>query len=99
MEQESISSYRELTNLDHYPKFEGQTRDPIEATYSDVDDYFGENNQPELYCREETESVKFDRFDKFEQSVEKLKKLLIKFDDVENHLFLCSFLWFNVQKN
>ena len=87
MEQESISFYRELTNLDHYPKFEGQTRDPIEVTYSDVDDYFGEDNQPELYCPEETESVKFDRFDKFEQSIEKFKKILLKFDDIENHLF------------
>ena len=46
-EQES-SFYRELTNLEHYPKFANQTRYPIEATYEEQD-YFGEDSQPELY--------------------------------------------------
>ena len=35
---ESISFYRDLTNLNHYPKFQGQTRNPAEATYSNVED-------------------------------------------------------------
>lgn len=61
----------EIDNLDHYPKFFGQTRNPIEATYADVEDYFGEDEQPELYYPEDRDSVKFDRFDKFEQNVEK----------------------------
>lgn len=61
----------EIDNLEHYPKFCGQTRNPIEATYADVEDYFGEDEQPELYCPEDRDSVKFDRFDKFEQNVEK----------------------------
>lgn len=35
IEQESRSFYRDLTNLEHYPKFANQTRDPIEATYEE----------------------------------------------------------------
>ena len=44
IEQESINFYRDLTNLDHYPKFVGQTRDPIEATCSETEHYFGEKD-------------------------------------------------------
>ena len=40
MEQQSINVYRDLKNLNHYPKFETQTKNPIDATYSDVDSYF-----------------------------------------------------------
>ena len=36
VEQESISVHRDLTNLEHYPKFKGQTRNPLDATYSGV---------------------------------------------------------------
>ena len=49
VEQESIDFYRDLTNLNHYPKFANQTRDPIEATYSDTESYFREDDQSELY--------------------------------------------------
>ena len=41
IEQESIHFYRDLTNLDHYPKFVGQARNPIETKSTDTDDYFG----------------------------------------------------------
>ena len=86
VEQESISVHRDLTNLEHYPKFKGQTRNPLDATYSGVHNYFGEDEQPELYNPENRNFVEFDRFDKFEQNVKKLKNTLLKFDGVENHL-------------
>ena len=37
MEEESISFSKDLTNLNRYPKFKGQTRNLIDATYSDVE--------------------------------------------------------------
>lgn len=43
--QESISFYRQRDpqNLNDYPKFDNQTRNPIEAVYSDIESYFGED--------------------------------------------------------
>lgn len=43
--QESISFYRQRDpkNLSDYPKFDNQTRNPIEAVYSDIESYFGED--------------------------------------------------------
>ena len=53
-----VSFYRERErerdpqNLDNYPKFYGQTRNPIEAIYSDTEKYFGEDDQAELFAPE-----------------------------------------------
>ena len=87
IEQESISFYRDLNNLEHYPKFENQTSNPIDATCSDTESYFGEDNQPELYDPEEQDNVTFDLFKDFKKCAEKFLKILISFDDVKNHLF------------
>ena len=87
IEQESISFYRDLNNLEHYPKFKNQTRNPIDAPYSDTESYFGEDTQPELYDPEEGDNVTFDLFKDFKKCAEKCKKTLLSFDDVENHLF------------
>ena len=84
MEEESISFSKDLTNLNRYPKFKGQTRNLIDATYSDVESYFGEDEQSELYAPENRDTVEFD---KFEKSAENLKKTLLRSDEVENHLF------------
>lgn len=98
VEQESIRVHRDLTNLEYYPKFKGQARSPLDATYSGVHNYFGEDEQPELYNPENRNFVEFDRFDKFEQNVEKLKNTLLKFDGVENHLFFAVIYGLMYQK-
>ena len=87
--EESISFYRERDplNVNDYPKFHGQTRDPIEAIFSDTESYFGEDNQPELFAPEDRQGVHFDRFKGFEKSAENFLKSLLKFEDVDNHLF------------
>ena len=84
IEGEGISFYKDLTNLNHYPKFQGQTKNPIEATYLDVESYFGEVEQPEPFAPENRDNVEFD---KFEKSAENFKKTLLRFDGVEKHLF------------
>ena len=91
MEQQSINVYRDLKNLNHYPKFETQTKNPIDATYSDVDSYFGEDEKFKVYATENRNFVEFDRFEKLEKSVESFKNTLFKFDGVENHLFFFFF--------
>lgn len=91
-EQESISFYRDLTNLNHYPKFEGQTRNLIDATYLDVDSYFGKDDQPELYNKKNRNFGAFDKFGKFEKNVERFKNTLLKFGGVKNQFFLPLFM-------
>ena len=53
--EESITFYRQSDpqNLHDYPKFDNQTRNPIEAFYSDIENYFGEDTQPELFAPED----------------------------------------------
>ena len=68
--QEDITFYRQLdpNNINDYPKFHGQTRNPIEATYEDDTPFYGHEDQhPELYDPE-------DRERDFERSIENLKK-------------------------
>ena len=90
IDQESIHFYRDLTES-HYPKFENQTRDPTEATYSDISSFFGEDEQPELYDPENRDHVEFDRFDKFEQSINRFQKSLLRFANVDNYFFILLF--------
>ena len=87
MEQDSISFYRDPTILDSYPKFENQTRNPIEVINADTEDYFGNDDQSELYAPEVRDNIEFDFFENYEKSSEKFKKLLLCFENVENHLF------------
>ena len=72
--QEGVSFYRERDpqNLNDYPKFHGQTRNPIEAVFSDTESYFGEDNQPELFAPEERSAVDFDKF----RALKKVQKFL-----------------------
>lgn len=89
IEEESISFYRERNPLDvnDYPRFNGQVRNPLEAIYSDDESYFGDDEQPELFAPENRNEVTFDRFEGFEKSVETFKRTLNNFPDSENYLF------------
>ena len=72
--QEDVRSYRQRdpNNIENYPKFHGQTRNPIEAVYEDDEPFYGhEDRQPELYAPEDRKHVSFDKFKGFERSVEK----------------------------
>ena len=87
--EESMSFYweRDSQNLDDCPKFHDQTRNPIDAIFSDTESYFGEDNQPELFAPEERKGVEFDKFQGFEKGAENFKKNLLKFEEVDNRLF------------
>ena len=88
--QEDVSFYRQLdpNNIEDYPKFHGQTRDPIEAIYVDDTPFYGhEDQQPEPHAPEDREHVSFDKFEGFERSIEKFKKTLKNFKDSKNQLF------------
>ena len=89
IEEESISFYRERNPLDvnDYPRFNGQVRNPLEAIYSDDESYFGDDEQPELFAPENRNEVTFDRFERFEKSFETFKRTLNNFTDRENYLF------------
>ena len=87
--QEGVSFHRERSsqNLSDYPKFHNQTRDPIERIFSNTESYFGEDAEPERFVPENRETVDFDKFNDFEKYAEKFKKILLKFEDVDKHLF------------
>ena len=89
IDEEDVRFYRERNPLDinDYPKFNGQVRNPIEAIYSDTEPYFSEDEQPELYAPEKRDEVTFDKFECFEKSVEKFKKTLSNFGNTSNYLF------------
>ena len=89
LDEGDVSFYRERNplNINDYPKFNGQTINPIEAIYSDNELYFGEDEQPEVYAPEQRDQVTFDRFEGFEKSAQKFKKTLSNFENTDNELF------------
>ena len=65
----------------------------------ETEDFFGNDNQPELYAPEEREIVEFDLFCDYEKVAEKLKKTLLSFPDVENQLFFTVIYGLMFKKN
>ena len=87
IEQESISFYRDPSVLENYPRSRNQTRNHIDVINEETEDYFGNDNQPELYEPEVRDNVEFDFFNDYKKAAENFKKTLVCFSDVENHLF------------
>ena len=48
--QERISFYRDPNVLENYSKFRNQARNPIDVINEETEDYFGNDNQQELYA-------------------------------------------------
>ena len=96
-QREGVSFYRQLEspnrsrnpqNLNDYPKFANQTRDPRVAIYKDDEPFNGTYDiQPELYAPENREGVEFDKFVGYEKNYKKFKETLKNFDGSDNPFF------------
>ena len=87
--EEDVSFYwgKNPLDINDYPRFNGQVRNPSEAIYADDELNFGcEDEQLELYAIEKRDEVTFDKFEGFEKSIERFKKTLANFEG-ENELF------------
>ena len=61
-EEEDRSFHRDLNNRENYPRFSNQTRNPIEVVNESEEEYYGEDDMPELFDPENREEVNFDLF-------------------------------------
>ena len=86
-EEDDRSFYRDLNNRDDYPRFANQTRNPIEVINEPEEDYYGEDDMPELYDPENREEVNFDLFATDYDKSMRFKNSLVCFPNVENHFF------------
>ena len=89
IEEEVVSYYRGTNPLDisDYPRFHGQTRNPVDTVFSDTGRYFGDDEQPELFPPENREHVTFDRFEGFERAASIFRNTLVNFSNIKNYLF------------
>ena len=62
LQEEDRSFYRDLNNRENYPRFANQTRNPIEVVSEPEEEYYGEDDMPELYDPENREEFNFDLF-------------------------------------
>ena len=68
-------------------RFSNQTRNPHEVAGESEDEYYGEDDMPELFDPEHRGDVGFDLFDSSHD-----KNSLERFKDVDNQFFLCNYL-------
>ena len=89
IDEEDVSFYRERNplNVNDYPAFNGQTGDPLAAIYEDYELFYGGDLQPELYAPEHRNSVTFDKFEGFENSIKRFKKTQANSPESKNQLF------------
>ena len=84
---EDCSFYRDFNNREHYPRFINQTRDPVEVVNEPAEEFYGEDDMPEMYDPEKREDIDFDLFDTDHDRAMRFKNSLVCFSDVENHFF------------
>ena len=87
-EQETRNFYRDLNNRVNYVNFHNQTRNPVEVV-DEVNDeeYYGEDDMPELYDLENREDVNFDFFANDQVKAKRFKDSLVCFPNIQNHFY------------
>ena len=91
-QEEDASFYRSI-DMESF-KFSNQTTNPYEAVDELEDEYYGEDDMPELYDPENREEVEFDLFDNFLTKSQTFKNSLLHFADMDNQFFMLLFLVF-----
>lgn len=89
-EEDDRSFYRDLNNTDNYPRFVNQTRNPVKVKNEPEEDYYGEDDMPELYGPENREEVNFDL------KATRFKNSSVCFPNVENHFFKAVMTLFTI---
>ena len=84
--QQGASFYRSVDNSEGI-RFSNQTRNPEEVVNESEDEYYGEDDMPELYIPEKREEVEFDLFDNHFDKSQIFKKSLLCFNNVDNQFF------------
>ena len=67
--------------------FPNQTRNPEEVVQESDDEYFGEDDMPELFDPENRDEVEFNSFDNSSNKSQAFKESLVRFGNVDNHFF------------
>ena len=88
-QEEDRSFYRHLDNREHYPRFINQARDPLEVVNELVEEFYGEDDMPDMYDPEKRKDIDFDLFDTDHDRAMQFKNNLVCFSNVENRFFLC----------
>ena len=85
-EQEEASFYRNVDNNERV-RFSNQTRNPDKVVNESEDEYYGEDDMPELFDPEKREDVEFHLFDNYSDKSQIFENSFLRFGDVDNQLF------------
>ena len=85
--EQDASFYRSLNNKEEHVKFPNQTKNPEEVVQESDDEYFGEDDMPELFDPENRDEVEFNSFDNSSNKSQAFKESLVCFGNVDNHFF------------
>ena len=84
-QEEDASFYRSI-DMGSF-KFSNQTTNSYEVVDESQDEYYGEDDMPELYDPENREEVEFDLFDNSLSKSQTFKNSLLRFADMDNQFF------------
>ena len=92
-EQQGPSFYRSVDNKTESVKFANQVEKPEEVADESEDEYFGEDDKPELFDPEIRENVEFHAFSSASNKSKIFKNSLLHFpNDLDNQFFMQLFM-------
>ena len=87
------SFYRSVDNREEFYQFKNQFKNPVEVPKRSEDEFYGEDDLPEMYVPEKREHVTFHLFQNEKERAFNFKKSQRCFsDEIQNHFF-CSVIY------
>ena len=88
-DEEDLTFYTRFENRERFKSFQNQSKNPVDEFIRSERDYYGNDNQPEMFVSENREQIEFHSFKDYKQKAEVFKKTLLCFSDtsIKNRFF------------
>ena len=88
-DEEDLTFYRRFENRERFKSFQNQSKNLVDEFIRSERDYYGNDNQPEMFVSENREQIEFHSFKDYKQTAEEFKKTLLCFSDtsIKNNFF------------
>ena len=92
-EVNECSFYRSFDNREEFSRFKNQIKNPAQVSQRSEDNFFGEDDLPELFDPEQRKDVNFHAFEMDKERAENFRRTLRCFlEEVNNPFFMLLFM-------
>ena len=73
-EEEDLALYSRFENRERFNSFQNQFKNPVDESIRSEENYYGDDDQPEMFSPEDCEQIEFHSFKDYKQKTDDFKK-------------------------